>query len=62
MPEVTIVLDSDRVAIRCYPKNSHLILKIGTLSLILAASLLPKVHAELTRCLSKSAATKKGKQ
>jgi hypothetical protein len=55
MSEVTIVLDpTETPAIRCFEKNAHVALKLGALTLIFAANLLPTIQAEISKCLKKS--------
>lgn len=56
MPDVNIQFNDDEpIAVRCFPKNAHLVLKLGHISLYFAASLLPVVRDEITSCLKKIA-------
>lgn len=62
MPDITITFaSSEKVAVRCYAKNAHLVLKIGELTLIFAAGLLPAVRDAITECLKQNAKVAKKK-
>lgn len=62
MPEVTIIFDdAEEATVRCYPHNSHLILKLGTVSLYLGSALLPIVRDAITECLKQTAKVAKKK-
>lgn len=56
MPEINVLFSANEpIAVRCFPENAHLVLKLGHISLYFAASLLPVVRDEITSCLKKIA-------
>lgn len=61
--DVTIVLDpTEKPAVRCFKKNAHIAFKVGTITLIFMAGLLPTMRDAIADCLSKSAKAKARKK